>query len=110
MKRRNRELERLEGGQGSVSSKDKVFVGGIDYTLNEDDFRRHFSQYGEVKDVQIVRDVVTGASRGFGFVTFYDENVARRLITEVQICTMAGRKVDLRTADPKSSERVASIN
>ena len=60
--------------------KDKVFVGGLDYQLTDDDFQRHFQEYGKVKEAQIVRDPLTGSSRGFGFVTYDDTNVARRLI------------------------------
>ena len=58
-------------------------MGGLDYTLRESDLRKHFDQYGEVRDVQIMRDVNTGASRGFGFITFYRDDIAERLITEI---------------------------
>ena len=57
-----------------------------------------------------MRDPVTNASRGFGFVTFINETVARRLITELQKCEINGRQVDLRTAEPKLSEKIAIIN
>jgi len=50
--------------------RDKVFVGGLDYALTDSDFAAHFEQFGKVKEAQIVRDPVTGSSRGFGFVTY----------------------------------------
>jgi hypothetical protein len=46
-------------------------VGGLDYGLTEDDFRKHFeNNFGQVKAAQIVRDANSGQSKGFGFVTF----------------------------------------
>ena len=55
----------------SAPSAAKVFVGGLDYGLTEDDFRRHFeTKFGPVKAAQIVRDANSGQSKGFGFVTF----------------------------------------
>jgi heterogeneous nuclear ribonucleoprotein A1/A3 len=60
-----------------------VFVGGLDYHLAEEELSRFFSEYGLVKDVQIVKDPSTNASRGFGFVTFEEESVAQHLILNV---------------------------
>ena len=36
------------------------------------------------------------------FVTYIDENVARKLINDVSITEINGRKVDLRNAEPKT--------
>jgi RNA recognition motif-containing protein len=44
--------------------------------LTDEDLNRFFTEYGMVKEVQIVREPNTNASRGFGFVTFEDESVA----------------------------------
>jgi heterogeneous nuclear ribonucleoprotein A1/A3 len=52
-----------------------------------------------------MKDVHTGASRGFGFITFYRDDIAERLITEVQVAQIGNRRVDIRTADPKSQEK-----
>ncbi len=56
-----------------------------------------------------MRDPNTGASRGFGFITFADEHVAEKLITEVQKLQIGSRRVDIRTADPKA-EKGSNVN
>lgn len=56
--------------------RDKVFVGGLDYALTDQNFMDHFQQFGSVKEAQIVRDPVSGQSRGFGFVTYLDASIA----------------------------------
>ena len=73
--------------------------------MRESDLRKHFEHYGEVKDVQIMRDTNTGASRGFGFITFFRDDIAERLITEVQVAQIGNRRVDIRSADPKQPDR-----
>jgi RNA-binding protein Musashi len=51
-------------------------VGGLDFNLTVDELKEHFTQYGEVHDGIILKDIFTGQSRGFGFVTFKEEPVA----------------------------------
>lgn len=107
LKRKHKELERLENPQGV---KDKVFIGGLDYNLSDEEFRKHFEQYGPVKDAQIVRDPTTGKSKGFGFVTYYKDQIVKKLITEIQCTVINGRKVDMRTAEPKLSDKITTTN
>ena len=57
-----------------------------------------------------MRDPVTGSSRGFGFVTYLDAGVARKLINETTHTKINGRKVDLRNAEPKISDKMAILN
>lgn len=90
--------------------KDKVFVGGLDYNLSDQDLKYHFEQYGLVKESQIIRDPITKSSRGFGFVRFFDESIAGDLIINKQVTMINGRRVDMRTADLKTPDKIASIN
>jgi len=51
----------------------KLFLGGLSQDTVEKDLRKHFIQFGEIVDVQVMRDKsgeTAGKSRGFGFVTF----------------------------------------
>eukprot|EP01136_Pigoraptor_vietnamica_P008117 Opistho-1_new@43062 len=50
-----------------------VFVGGLPFDLSEGDIIAVFSQYGEIVDVNLVRDKATGKSRGFAFVAYEDQ-------------------------------------
>ncbi|VAH27411.1 unnamed protein product [Triticum turgidum subsp. durum] len=50
-----------------------VFVGGVPFDLTEGDLLAVFAQYGEVVDVNLVRDKATGKSKGFAFVAYEDQ-------------------------------------
>ncbi|KAK3239570.1 hypothetical protein CYMTET_50507 [Cymbomonas tetramitiformis] len=50
-----------------------IYVGGLPYDLTEGDVLTIFSQYGEIVDVNLVRDMDTGKSRGFAYLAYEDQ-------------------------------------
>ncbi|XP_024032388.1 uncharacterized RNA-binding protein C660.15-like, partial [Morus notabilis] len=84
-----RTIPRGAGGSKDFKTK-KIFVGGIPTTVNEDEFRDFFSQFGEVKEHQIMRDHATSRSRGFGFITFETEQAVDDLLVKGNKLEMAG--------------------
>ncbi|XP_029651201.1 RNA-binding motif protein, X-linked 2 isoform X1 [Octopus sinensis] len=50
-----------------------IFVGGLPYDLTEGDVICVFSQYGEVVNINLVRDKKTGQSLGYGFLCYEDQ-------------------------------------
>jgi RNA recognition motif. (a.k.a. RRM, RBD, or RNP domain) len=47
-----------------------VFVGGMSYELTEGDLLCVMSQWGEIEDVNLVRDTDNGKSKGFAFLKY----------------------------------------
>jgi len=56
--------------KGSGKGGGKVFIGGLSPSTTVDMVRNHFSRYGRLVDVSVIRDPITKLSRGFGFVEF----------------------------------------
>ncbi|XP_054978977.1 RNA-binding motif protein, X-linked 2-like [Sorex araneus] len=50
-----------------------IFLGGLPYELTEGDVICVFSQYGEIVNINLVRDKKTGKSKGFGFLCYEDQ-------------------------------------
>ena len=46
----------------------KIYVGNFPWATTEDDLQTLFSEFGEVTSVSIIRDRLSGRSKGFGFV------------------------------------------
>lgn len=78
--------------------KSKIFVGGLDFKLTNEELKEHFIQFGEVTDAIILKDIYTGQSRGFGFVSFKEEHVADKLVKNHPITVINDRKVDIKKA------------
>ncbi|XP_071544364.1 CUGBP Elav-like family member 1 isoform X7 [Panulirus ornatus] len=54
----------------------KMFVGQIPRSMDENDLRKMFEEFGEVYQINVLRDKVTGQSKGCCFVTFYTRKAA----------------------------------
>lgn len=79
----------------------KLFVGGISWDTKEDALRDLFSQVGEVEEVKIITDRVTGRSKGFGFVTMKTAEDAQKAIDELNGKELDGRSVTINKARPQ---------
>ena len=69
--------------------------------MTSEELKDHFMQFGDVQDAIILKDIFTGQSRGFGFVTFTEESVAQNLIRHNPVTEINGRRVDIKKAEPK---------
>lgn len=54
----------------------KMFVGQIPRSMDENDLRKMFEEFGQVYQINVLRDKVTGQSKGCCFVTFYTRKAA----------------------------------
>merc|ERR1719460_1545163 len=56
--------------RSKTKSNGKVFVGGLTPVTTIEMLRDHFSKFGNIVDVSVIKDPATKKSRGFGFVEF----------------------------------------
>jgi RNA recognition motif-containing protein len=69
----------------------KLFVGGLAWATDSDGLKAAFAEYGEVEEAKVITDRDTGRSRGFGFVTFADDDAAKNALA------LNGTELDGRT-------------
>lgn len=73
-------------------SPDKVFIGGIPYSLNEDDVKVLLQTHGRLAAFNLIKDPNTGLSKGFAFFEYADPSIVD------QACkTLNGSIVDNKT-------------
>ena len=58
----------------------KMFVGGLPQDVSQDDLKDYFGQFGELESVQIMKDPLTGRSRGFAFLIYKVEESMKKAI------------------------------
>ncbi|XP_011101659.1 zinc finger CCCH domain-containing protein 42-like [Sesamum indicum] len=70
-----------------------VYVGGIPFDLTEGDLLAVFAQYGEIVDVNLVRDKATGKSKGFAFLAYEDQRSTNLAVDNLNGAQILGRIV-----------------
>lgn len=77
----------------------QVFVGNLDYKATEDDLRDAFEAEGfPVDEARVVRDMDTGLSRGFGFVTIGDTAKVELVVERMNGMKVQSRKISVEQA------------
>jgi RNA recognition motif-containing protein len=79
----------------------KIYVGNLSYDVAEDDLRQAFSEFGEVKSVNLLTDKQTGQSKGFGFVEMAEVSEGQAAIKEMNGKEFMGRELKVDQAKDK---------
>jgi RNA recognition motif-containing protein len=79
----------------------KLFVGGLSWGTTDDGLHGAFSQFGEIVEAKVITDRETGRSRGFGFVTFANDDGATKAIAEMDGTELDGRTIKVNEAEDK---------
>jgi len=83
----------------------KLFVGGLSWDTNDKSLLAAFQSHGEVTEARVVTDRDTGRSRGFGFVTFADDQAAAAAIQALDGTSLDGRTIKVNEAQERSDSR-----
>jgi RNA recognition motif-containing protein len=75
-----------------------LFVGNLDYSVNEAELRQHFGEVGAPAQVALPVDRETGRPRGFAFVEFADRAVAEEVIRRFNGQALKGRPLAISEA------------
>ena len=82
-------------------SNNTLFIRSIPYDVTPDELTTHFSFVAPVKHAHIVLDPVTKKSRGFGFVTFAEDEDARTAVHEFNGREFKGRALKVEIAEAR---------
>ncbi|CAH8588174.1 unnamed protein product [Schistosoma guineensis] len=87
----------------------KIFVGGIDPEVTEDQIREYFSSFGKVESLDLPYDTQKGKRKHYIFVSFSTEAAAKKAISKERQ-DIFGRQCDVRVAvtrDQANRQKVA---
>lgn len=79
----------------------KLYVGNLPYSVNDDSLKELFAAAGTVSSAMVIIDRMSGRSKGFGFVEMGSEDEAKGAIEMFNGKEVEGRKLTVNEARPK---------
>ena len=80
----------------------KLYIGNLPFKAREEDLQALFQQAGAVQSVNIIRDKVSGQSRGCGFVEMGTAEEAAKAIEMFNGHSMENREIVVNEARPQT--------
>ncbi len=80
----------------------RIYVGNLKYAVTDDQLREMFSEFGDVASADVIRDKVSGQSKGFGFVDMPKDVEAGEAIRALNDSVQDGRKLTVNEARPRT--------
>jgi RNA recognition motif-containing protein len=78
-----------------------IYVGNLSYDTTDDELLSAFSDFGEVASAAVIKDKLSGNSRGFGFVEMPQKTEAQAAIQALNGQDLNGRKLTVNEARPR---------
>ena len=89
------------GREGEVN----IYVGNLSWEITEEDLRHAFEGFGQVASVSIIKDRLSGKSRGFGFLEMPNKTEALEAIKRLNSKDLKGRPLTVNEARPRREDR-----
>jgi cold-inducible RNA-binding protein len=83
----------------------KLYVGGLAYSINDEELEKTFSEFGTVTSAAVIKDRDSGQSKGFGFVEMSDDAEAKKAMAELNGKEVSGRSIMVNEARPQEDRR-----
>jgi RNA recognition motif-containing protein len=64
------------------SGTQKIFIGGLQSEVTTCELLQYFSRFGAITDSIVMKDKLTGKTRGFGFITFARDSSAEQVLSQ----------------------------
>lgn len=81
----------------------KLFVGALPQEAKDSDIREYFSQFGEIDNINLKMDPMTGRSRGFCFIVFKEVSGLEAAMSQ-GAHVVKGKKVTSKKAEAKQGK------
>ena len=78
----------------------RIYVGNLPWSVTQEKLNELFSPFGDIEEALVIANKYTGRSRGFGFVTYKNDEDADKAMKEMNEKDLEGRKIVVKLARP----------
>jgi len=86
----------------------KLYIGGLAYSVTEQDLEALFAEHGKVTSSAVIKDRDSGQSKGFGFIEMADDTEAKAAMAALNGRDVSGRSIVVNEARPQEDRRSGS--
>lgn len=79
----------------------KLYVGNLPWSVDDAKLKELFSEFGEVTEAVVITDKFSKRSKGFGFVTFTEEEAGKKAEEAMNGKEVDGRELRVNEAQPR---------
>lgn len=79
-----------------------IYVGNLPFSVDNEELRSLFAEYGDVSSANVITDRESGRSRGFGFVEMDSSDDAEKAIEALNGSSHGGRQLTVNVAKARS--------
>lgn len=87
-----------------MEEKNKLYVGNLSYSMDDASLEQTFAEFGTITEAKVITDKFSGRSKGFGFVTFDNEDSAKKAIEAMNGKEVGGRNIVVNVSRPKERQ------
>jgi len=81
----------------------KLYVGGLPYSVTDEQLSEMFQAHGTVESAKVITDRYTDRSRGFGFVEMSTQAEAEQAIQALNGSELGGRSLTVNVSKPREN-------
>jgi len=59
----------------------KIYIGNLPFKTNDADLTEIFAQFGEIKEIALIKDRYSNEFKGFGFITYANQTSAESALS-----------------------------
>ncbi|RWS05863.1 RNA-binding protein 39-like protein [Dinothrombium tinctorium] len=99
---KNRAAASASATQRGISGPMRLYVGSLHFNITEEMLKGIFEPFGRIEKIELQRDPETGRSKGYGFITFYDAEDAKKALEQLNGFELAGRPMKVNHVTERS--------
>eukprot|EP00298_Acanthocystis_sp_HF-20_P000154 c10195_g1_i1.p1 GENE.c10195_g1_i1~~c10195_g1_i1.p1 ORF type:complete len:528 (+),score=180.11 c10195_g1_i1:48-1631(+) len=111
--KRNKRDQNVEVARPSTSQKlefdHNLCINNLDKSIDTEKLTQMFSVYGEVKSAIVIKDKITNASKGYGYVSFATDDEARKAQKGTNGLKLGAKEIVVTFAENKERNSVPYI-
>jgi RNA recognition motif-containing protein len=78
-----------------------IYISNLSSDIKDQQLKNLFTPFGEVVSAEVMNDLFTGESRGFGYVEMEDESAAKNAISQLNNTELENYTITVQEAKPK---------